>query len=298
MKILISGASGLIGTNLIPTLKAKGHEVFKLVRKAPESSDEIQWDAEKGFSETERAKLENFDAVVHLAGDNVASENWSEEKKKKIHDSRVVGTRVLVDALVKTQNPPKHFICASATGFYGDGKDEILTEDSPKGEGFLPDLCEEWEAEAQKAESFARVVRMRIGIVLAKEGGALEKMLTPFKFGVGGTVGSGRQWMGWIALDDIISIIHFFLENENLKGAFNLTAPNPVTNEQFTKTLGKALNRPTILPIPGFAIKLLFGEMGQRLLLEGARVLPARLEKAGYKFQFADLEAAMRHVLE
>jgi uncharacterized protein len=298
MKILISGASGLVGTHLIPTLEAKGHEVYKLVRKTPKGADEIQWDAEKGFSEAEQARLENFDAVVHLAGDNVASENWSEEKKKTIRDSRVVGTRVLVEALAQTQNPPKHFISASATGFYGNGKDKELTEESPKGEGFLPDVCAEWEAEAQKAENFARVVRMRIGIVLAKDGGALEKMLTPFKFGVGGTVGSGNQWMSWIALDDIISIINFFLENENLKGVFNLTAPNPVTNEQFTKTFGKVLNRPTILPVPAFAIKLLFGEMGETLLLEGTRVLPKRLEEAGYTFKFSDLEQAMRHVLE
>lgn len=297
MKILISGASGLIGTNLIPTLEAKGDEVYKLVRKTPKFDDEIQWDSQKGFSNAEKAKLENFDAVIHLAGDNVASENWSEEKKKRIHDSRVLGTKVLVDALKELKSPPAHFISASATGFYGNGKDKVLTEDSPKGEGFLPDVCAEWEAEAQKAESFARVVLMRTGVVLAKDGGALEKMLTPFKFGVGGTVGSGDQWMSWIALDDIISIINFFLENPQLEGAFNLTSPNPVTNEQFTKALGQAISRPTILPIPEFAIKLMFGEMGERLLLEGARVLPKRLEESGYKFQFPQLESALQHVL-
>ncbi|MBA3692310.1 MAG: TIGR01777 family protein, partial [Acidobacteria bacterium] len=195
MKILISGASGLVGKHLIPTLKAKGHEVHRLVRKTPNSSDEIQWDAEKGLSEAEQAKLEGFDAVVHLAGDNVASENWSDEKKKKIKESRVIGTRVLVDALKSLQNPPKHFISASAVGFYGNREAEILTEDSAKGEGFLPDVCGAWEDESKKAERFARVVCMRIGVVLAKDGGALEKMLTPFKFGVGGTVGSGKQWM-------------------------------------------------------------------------------------------------------
>lgn len=298
MEILISGASGLVGKNLIPTLLAKGHEVYKLVRKAPKDSNEIQWDAEKGFSENEKTKLENFDAVIHLAGDNVASESWSEKKKKSIRDSRVVGTKVLVDALKDLQNPPKHFISASATGFYGDGKDAVLTEDSPKGEGFLADLCVDWETEAEKAESFARVVCMRIGVVLAKDGGALEKMLTPFKFGVGGTIGSGKQWMSWIALTDIVSIINFFLENENLKGSFNLTAPNPVTNERFTKALGHALSRPTVLPIPEFAIRLMFGEMGETLLLQGARVLPKRLEEAGYKFQFTNLDEAMKSVLD
>lgn len=297
MKILISGASGLIGSHLIPSLEAKGHEIFKLVRKPPGSEDEIQWDSQKGFSDTEKTKLENFDAVIHLAGDNVASENWSDAKKKKIRESRVVGTRVLVDALKDLKNPPKTFISASATGFYGDGEDKILTEDGAKGEGFLPDVCAEWEAESRKAENFARVVLMRTGIVLAKEGGALEKMLTPFKFGVGGTVGSGKQWMSWIAIDDIVSIINFFLEKPELKGVFNLTAPNPVTNEQFTKTLGQALSRPTILPIPEFAIKLMFGEMGEKLLLEGARILPKRLEEAGYKFQYPELEPALKHVL-
>ncbi|CAN5715410.1 hypothetical protein BH24ACI1_BH24ACI1_17410 [soil metagenome] len=298
MKILISGASGLVGKHLIPTLKAKGHEVHRLVRKTPNSSDEIQWDAEKGLSEAEQAKLEGFDAVVHLAGDNVASENWSDEKKRKIKESRVVGTRVLVDALKSLQNPPKHFISASAIGFYGNREAEVLTEDSAKGEGFLPDVCGAWEDESKKAERFARVVCMRIGVVLAKDGGALEKMLTPFKFGVGGTVGSGKQWMSWIALDDLIKAVHFFLKNENLTGAFHLTAPNPVTNEEFTKTLGTVLNRPTILPIPEFAIKTLFGEMGETLLLQGARVLPKRLQDAGFEFEFNNLEDAMKSVLK
>jgi uncharacterized protein (TIGR01777 family) len=296
MKILISGASGLVGTNLIPTLKAD--EVYKLVRKTPKADDEIQWDAEKGFNQIDQSKLENFDAVIHLAGDNVASENWSKEKKRKIKESRTVGTRVLVEALKQCENPPKHFISASAIGFYGDRKDEILTEHSRKGTGFFPEVCDEWEIEAKKAEDFgARVVLMRIGVVLAKDGGALEKMLTPFKFGVGGTIGSGEQWMSWIAMDDIVAIVHFFLDGENLKGAFNLTAPNPVTNAEFTKTLGTALNRPTVLPLPAFAIKLLFGEMGEKLLLQGARVLPKRLEAAGFIFQFTDLESAIKHVM-
>jgi uncharacterized protein (TIGR01777 family) len=299
MKILISGASGLVGTHLIPTLKAKGHEIFRLVRKAPQAAGEIQWDAEKGFGESERAKLENFDALIHLAGDNVASENWSAEKKRKIRNSRVVGTRVLVDALKLAQNPPKILVSASATGFYGDGKDEILTEDSAKGKGFLPEVCSEWENEASKAEQFgARVVMPRIGVVLAKDGGALEKMLTPFKFGVGGRIGSGKQWMSWIALEDLIRVIHFALENENLRGAVNTTAPNPVTNEEFTRTFGKVLHRPAILPVPGFAIKLMFGEMGENLLLQGARVLPERLTENGFEFKFTNLEEAMKAALD
>ena len=299
MKILVSGASGLVGTNLIPTLIAKGHEIFKLVRKTSESANEIEWDAEKGFRETEQAKLENFDAIIHLAGDNVASENWSAQKKRTIKESRTVGTKVLVDALRKTKNPPKILVSASAIGFYGDRRNELLTENSAKGEGFFPEVCAEWEAAAQQAESFgARVVNPRIGIVLAKDGGALEKMLTPFKFGVGGTIGGGDQWMSWIALDDLIKIIHFALDNENLRGVVNATALNPVTNEEFTKTLGRVLHRPTVLPIPAFAIKLMFGEMGKTLLLEGCRVVPEKLQNAGFEFEFTNLENALTNVLK
>ncbi len=288
----------MVGTHLIPTLKAKGHEIFKLVRKTPKSADEIQWDAEKGFSDEEQTKLENFDAVVHLAGETVASENWSVEKKRKIRESRTVGTKILVDALRKTKSAPKILISASAVGFYGNREDEILTEDSAKGVGFFPDVCDEWEKESQKAADFgARVVNPRIGVVLAKDGGALEKMLTPFKFGVGGVVGSGKQWMSWIAIDDLISLIHFALENSELNGVINATAPNPVTNEEFTKTFGKVISRPTILPIPAFGIKLLFGEMGERLLLEGCRVIPKKAQDAGFEFQFVNLEDAIKQVL-
>ena len=289
----------MVGGELVPTLKAKGHEVYKLSRKAAKNADEIQWDAYEGFTESEQAKLENFDAVVHLAGDNVGEGSWTEEKKRRIRESRVIGTRTLVDAFRKVANPPQIFISASAIGFYGSRGDEVLTEDSEQGDGFFPEVCSAWESESQKAEDFgARVVVPRIGIVLAKEGGALKEMLTPFKLGLGGTIGSGEQWMSWIALDDLIKIIHFALENESLRGAVNAVAPNPVKNEEFTDTLGKVLHRPTIIPIPSFGIKLLFGEKGEKLLLEGCRVLPLKLEEAGFQFKFKDLEKALKHALD
>ncbi len=299
MKILISGASGMVAGHLIPILESKGHSIWKLVRGKSAGENEIVWSSKEGFSGDEAAKLEGFDAVIHLAGDNVASENWSAEKKKKIRASRIDGTRFLIDELAECDSKPATVISASAIGYYGNREDEVLTEESEVGKGFFPEICSEWESEAFRAREFgARVVMPRIGIVLSPDGGALEKMLTPFKLGVGGVIGSGMQWMSWIAIEDLVGLIVFALENESVEGPINATAPNPVTNETFTKTLGRVLHRPTLIPVPEFAIKLLFGEMGETLLLQGNRVLPKKAELAGYEFQFPELEPAIERQVE
>jgi uncharacterized protein (TIGR01777 family) len=237
--------------------------------------------------------------VIHLAGENIAGLRWTEEKKKAIRDSRVIGTRNLVNSLAKLKEKPKVFLAGSAMGFYGDRGDEIVNEASQAGDTFLSDVSKEWEMESRRAEDLGiRTVLLRTSIVLSKDGGALATMMTPFKFGVGGVIGSGKQWMSWISLDDVVGIVNFALENEKLRGAVNVASPNPVTNEDFTKTLGEVLYRPTILPLPEFAVNLVFGEMGDALLIHSTRVEPKRLNEAGYKFKFPNLKAAIENAVK
>ena len=296
MKILITGASGMVGTRLQSDLSAMGHDLLLASRREPEDEKHIKWGVDEGFAEPER--LEGLDAVVHLAGENVSGLRWTDEKKKAIRDSRVLGTRSIVEAISRLEKKPEVFIASSAIGFYGERGDEEVTESSAPGNNFLAGVCRDWEAESRRAEDAGiRTVLLRTGIVLTKEGGALGTMLLPFKLGVGGVVGSGKQWMSWISMDDHIAVIEFAIENENLRGAVNSVAPNPVTNEEFTKTLGEVLYRPTFLPLPEFAVSMVFGEMGDALLLASTKVIPKRLLDAGFEFKYRNLKQAIEHAV-
>ena len=297
MKILIGGSHGLVGTALIKSLESQGHEIFRLVRHAPSSKTEVEWSPDR-YS-IALARIEGFDAVVNLAGESIAEGRWTDDKKRRIRESRVKGTKLLGDALANLTVPPKTFVCASAIGYYGNRGDEILTESSAPGDDFLSKVCREWEeATALATEKGIRVVNARFGIILDTEGGALKKMLPPFRMGVGGKIGSGKQWMSWIALDDVVDALNFALLQDALRGPVNFVAPNPVTNAEFTKALGGVLSRPTIFPIPAFAIKLIFGEMGEALLLGSERVAPQRLIAGGYEFRYSQIDQALSHILE
>jgi uncharacterized protein (TIGR01777 family) len=300
MHIAISGASGLIGTALTAFLTTGGHTVSKLVRREARGPREIRWDPDAGTVDT--AALEGVDAVIHLAGENVGGGRWTEARKTAILESRVRGTRALAEAIGRLEKKPAVFISASATGIYGDahvGPDApTAAESSPLGSGFLADVCRAWEAAADPARAAGiRVVHPRIGIVLDPRGGALEKLLTPFRMGAGGRVGSGRQWMSWIALEDVLGALHHIVLHPELRGPVNVVAPHPVTNADFTRTLGHVLGRPTIAPVPALAVRALFGEMGDALLLASQRVYPRRLLESGFEFAFPDLEGALRHTL-
>lgn len=294
LTVAVSGASGLVGRALTAFLRTGGHTVVPLVR-GEAGEGEVAWDPDGGRIDAKA--LEGVDAVVHLAGEPIMG-RWTDAKKRRIRDSRVEGTRLLAEALARLDRKPAVLVSASAVGYYGDRGDTPLTEDAAPGDGFLADVCLAWETAAEPAaEAGIRVVHPRLGIVLSGEGGALDAMLTPFKLGLGGPVGSGDQHWSWVAIDDVVGGIHQMIADETLRGPVNMTAPEPVTSRAFAKTLGKVLSRPAVLKVPGFALKLAMGEAADEMLLAGQRVLPTKLEASGYRFRYADLEEALRYQL-
>ena len=285
----------MIGGRLVSHLKAQGHQMAVITRRSSYQESQISsivWDPSLSYIQSE--KLEGLDVVIHLAGATVG-EPWTEAHKKEIKESRVQSTQLLCDCLSRLSVKPKLLICASAIGYYGNHEpEEALDENSPVGTGFLADVCRQWEEATNVLESSGiRVVRMRLGVVLSRSGGALNKMWLPFKLGIGGVLGDGRQMMSWLALDEIPYIVDHLIKSDKISGAVNAVSPVAVSNAEFTKILGQVIHRPTFLPVPAFTIRLLFGEMGQNLLLEGARIVPRRLQESGYHFQFADLRAAL-----
>ena len=301
MKILVSGSTGLVGSAVADILAHQGHELIRLVRPgtvisgeqttSPAESKNVLWNPGSGLLDS---RAEGADAVIHLAGASIAGHRWTPAWKRELRESRVTATRNLITSLCQFRRPPQIFIAASAIGFYGSRGDEELTESSLPGTGFLARLTADWEAESSRAADFgARVIILRFGIILAKHAGALPRIAFPFRFGLGGKINSGRQWMSWIALEDILAIIRFSLETNLLSGAANAVAPSPVRNVEFSATLGRVLHRPAILPTPGFALRLALGEMADSLLLGSQRVYPAKLQSLGYRFLYPELESAL-----
>ena len=296
MHILISGASGLIGGALGPALAAAGHHVTSLVRRVPTSDAERRWDP--AAESLDPGVLDDIDAVIHLAAESIASGRWTRARMKRILQSRRQSTHLLAEASARARRPPSAFLCASAIGYYGDRPGETLDEESGPGSDFLAEVCQQWEAAcAPAADQGVRVVNLRFGVVLSPQGGALKQMLGPFRLGLGGRLGSGRQTMSWIALDDVVGAVQHVLATQTLQGPVNLVAPNPVSNRELTRTLGKVLRRPAALPAPRFALRLALGKMAGPLLLSDQNVLPTRLQSSAFSFQYPELEPALRHLL-
>ena len=295
MNVLVSGATGLIGSVLRSELESKGHSVIVLSRSKPSSEDTIRWDPSRG--QIDASRLEGIDAVVHLAGESIFG-RWTEEKKQKILASRVRGTRLLAETIAGLSEKPRAMVCASGINYYGDRGNELLREESEPGDAFLSEVVKEWEAAANPArEASIRVANLRFGVVLSPEGGALGTTLPIFKLGGGGKVGSGNQWWSWVALEDVVGALVHALENDSVEGPVNVVAPNPLTNAGYTKVLGDVLNRPTLLPVPAPAIRAVLGQVADELVLASMRVEPAKLKETGYEFRYPELEGAMRHLL-
>jgi uncharacterized protein (TIGR01777 family) len=294
-RILVSGVSGPIGAALLPALQTRGYDVARLVRGPAAGERQISWDPAKPISSE---SVSGFDAVVHLAGESIVG-RWTDAKKLRIRNSRVAGTTNLAQALAQAKDKPHVFVCSSAIGYYGDRGNEVLNEQSAPGGGFLPEVCREWEAATKAAaDAGIRTVQIRTGVVLSPKGGALGKMLTPFKIGVGGRIGDGRQWMSWIDVQDMVGAIHHILKSDLLQGPVNMVAPKPVTNAEFARALASILSRPAIFPVPAFVVKLAFGEMGETVLLGSQRVEPTQLVMSGYPFRFSSLRASLESLLK
>jgi uncharacterized protein (TIGR01777 family) len=289
MRIAVTGSSGLVGSSLLPVVVRAGHDVVRLKRPA-------QWDPETNTIDA--APLSGVDAVVHLAGESIAGGRWTAARKQRILDSRVKGTKLIAEAISRMERPPQVLVSASAIGYYGDRGEEVLSEESPAGTGFLADVCRQWEAATDAAtRKGIRVVHLRTGLVLSAHGGAMAKMLLPFKLGLGGKIGSGRQYWSWISIDDLCAAILHSIQASGLHGPLNIVSPSPATNFEFTKALGRALSRPTIFPMPAFAARYAFGEMADALLLASARVVPAKLLASRFVFQHKELEPTLKYLL-
>ncbi|MCC7529201.1 MAG: TIGR01777 family oxidoreductase [Candidatus Melainabacteria bacterium] len=296
MKVAITGSTGLVGKKIASGLKSEGHQVVKLVRGNPHGTDEFSWDPNSDKIDAEA--FDGVDAVIHLAGENIATKRWTSEQKEKIKESRIKGTKLIAATLAGLDKPPRTLVSTSAIGFYGDRGNEILTEESTSGAGFLAGVCRDWEGATRTAESKGiRVIHARLGVVLSREGGALKMMLPPFMMGAGGPLGDGKQYMSWIDLDDTAKAFIYLATRAGVDGPVNVVAPNPETNAQFTKTLAKVIHRPAFFPVPTIGVKVLFGEMGEELLLSSNRVSSSKLIKAGFQFTYPVLESALKHEL-
>lgn len=296
VRVLVTGASGLLGSALMPALRNAGHEAVALVRRAPRAgAAEIQWDPGGAI---DGSRFSEADAVVHLAGENVGAGRWSEQRKALILNSRVQGTQTIAASMARANPKPRVLVSASANGIYGETGDKVVAESDPPGSTFLSEVGRQWEQATRAAsEAGIRTVMLRTGMVLSATGGALPRMLPPFRMGAGGRIGDGRQWMSWIALDDVVALILFALTNESLRGPLNAVAPNPVTNAEFTRVLGAVLHRPTLFPVPAFVVRTVFGQMGEELLLASNRAVPRAALAGGFQFRYPELRGALQHVL-